>query len=305
MEGMVKTATLTLLAVLTALSLAGCAPDLTCDEEFSGGGDIVGATDSDANGIADSRWVVIEPCENVVSSPPAPVTSGSSPPKEASGDWCQNLSFAQDNAGTLSILNSNPWIPRLPMARHPGGWYDATLTYTQDNLYSFRAVLYDKQSIEIPGRCLTQQGILLTCDRLPPLLTEEYNKTDARLGRTLGTVNVSNMVCAPQISGAGCGCFFDMTITYDPATDTGAAGTWFATGDRITHFDLVGEGTPFLIDYRVDGNTLSMSAFHRRPLFGIQGLRTMKFARVNCNDGAQGIGETGVDCGYACPNPCP
>jgi hypothetical protein len=85
--------------------------------------------------------------------------------------------------------------------------------------------------------------------------------------------------------------------------NTGPAGTWVAGGDLMTLFDGAG-GPPFQANYRVEGNTLSMSGYNRRALFGITGMRTMKFARVNCGDGAHGVGEDGVDCGTLCPTPC-
>src|SRR3546814_6341367 len=46
-------------------------PELTCDETFTGGGDVLGVADYNANAVPDSKWVVVEPCEDIVSSPPS------------------------------------------------------------------------------------------------------------------------------------------------------------------------------------------------------------------------------------------
>ncbi|HVJ17972.1 MAG TPA: hypothetical protein VM686_21275 [Polyangiaceae bacterium] len=311
---MVKIASSALL-LFAALPAWGCAPELTCDETFDGGGDVVGASDTNADGIPDSRWVVTEPCEDIVSEPPEPVTlqkqpphlSGNSPPKQASGEWCMNLSLIKDDMGVPQIKEGEdgfyPWIPRLPLQQHsaPGQpvWYDAYVDYGQDNQYAFGAVLSGVHRIEIPAKCMTQQGVPMTCAGLIPGLTEKYAETDAQLGKSTGTVSTSNWACANAPSGYGCECAFNMTVTYDATT--GPGGTFAASDDLLTHFDQVGEGTPFLTNYTVSGNTLSMSGYRRRALFGIDGLRTLKLQRVVCNDGVQGVGEEGVDCGYNCP----
>src|SRR5688500_10190873 len=111
-----------LLGALFALGTPACAPELTCDEEFSGGGDLLaGGVDSDADGAVETKWVVVEPCENLVNSPPLQDTlvgqpghlSGEAPPDPGSGDWCMNLSFRSD--GTIENLNT--WFPRLPLRK--------------------------------------------------------------------------------------------------------------------------------------------------------------------------------------------
>lgn len=313
-----KIAGCTLLLSLT--SAWGCAPKLTCDETFSSGGEVVGATDSDADGVPDSRWVVTEPCEDIVSSPPEPVTlqkqpphlSGSSPPKEASGEWCMNLSLKRDAMGP-QVNTFYPWIPRLPLRQRsaPGQpvWYDAYLHYAridaQGGRYAFGAVLSGEHRIELPARCMTQQGVPMTCQQLIPLLTEKYAEADARLGRSTGTVSTANWACSDLATAGRCECAFNMTVTYDPTT--GPGGGWSGSDDLLRHFDEVGGGAEFLSNYSVEGNTLSLSGYHRRALFGIEGLRTLRLQQVVCNDGVQGVGEDGVDCGSNCLSspPCP
>ena len=299
---------------LTSLAGWGCAPTLTCDETFSGGGEVVvGATDSDADGVPDSRWVVTEPCEDIVTSPPEPVTlqkqpphlSGSSPPKEASGEWCMNLSLVKDAMGTKAN-EFYPWIPRVPLRQRsaPGQpvWYDAYLHYGQNGRYAFGAVLAGQQRIDLPAKCLLQQGVPVTCQQLVPLLSEKYAEADGRLGRSTGVVSTANWVCGNPQGGGGCSCIFDMMVTYDPTT--GPGGSWSRSGDLLSHFDEVGGGAAFMSNFAVQGNTLSLSGYHRRALFGIDGLRTLKLEQVVCNDGVQGVGEDGVDCGPHCA-PCP
>lgn len=317
MEGMVKLASFALSLSLMSLAAWGCAPTITCDETFTRGGEVVGTTDSDADGVPDARWVVTEPCEDIVPSPPEPVTlqkqpphlSGSSPPKEASGEWCMNLSLLKDAMGTPTVSEFYPWIPRLPLRQRsaPGQpvWYDAFLHYGNNGRYAFGAVLAGAHRIELPARCLVQQGVPVTCQQLIPLLTEKYAKADARLGRSTGAVSTANWACGNPATGGGCECAFNMTISYDPTT--GPGGGWSRSGDVLSHFDEVGGGAAFLSNYSVEGNTLSLSGYHRRALFGIEGLRTLKLQQVVCNDGAQGVGEDGVDCGSNCPGnpPCP
>jgi hypothetical protein len=308
--------------LFASLAACGCAPTLTCDESFNSGGEVVGATDSDADGVADSRWVVTEPCEDIVTSPPEPVTlqkqpphlSGSSPPKEASGEWCMNLSLLKDAMGTPQVNEFYPWIPRVPLRQRsaPGQpvWYDAYLHYAQSpgqigGQYAFGAVLSGPQRLELSARCLRQQGVALSCEQLAPLLTEKYAETDARIGRSTGAVSTANWICGRPQDGDGCACVFNMTITYDPTT--GPGGGWSKSGDVLSHFDEVGGGAAFLSNYSVEDGMLKLSGYHRRPLFGIEGLRTLKLQQVVCNDGAQGVGEDGVDCGSNCPGnpPCP
>jgi hypothetical protein len=318
MEGMVKLASFVLLSSLTPLAAWGCAPTVTCDETFNSGGEVVGAIDSDADGVPDSRWVVTEPCEDVVTLPPEPVTlqkqpphlSGNSPPKEASGEWCMNLSLLKDAMGTPTANEFYPWIPRMPLRQHsaPGQplWYDAFIHYGQNGRYTFGAVLAGRQIVDLPAKCLVQQGVPVTCQQLIPLLSEKYAEADGRLGRSTGAVSTANWVCGnPASGGGGCSCVFDMTVSYD--AKTGPSGGWSRAADVLSHFDEVSGGAAFKSNYSVDGNTLSMSGYHRRPLFGIDGLRTMKLQRVVCNDGVMGVGEDGVDCGSNCPGnpPCP
>jgi len=290
-----KVGLLPLLGVLCALSASACAPELTCDEEFSGGGDVVGTS----SGRTETMWIVVEPCEDIVSNPPRavtleqqpPATAGETPAEEASGDWCQNLSLYED--GTLA--NVNTWFPRLPIKKHaplaPGQpvWYDAYLFYDNQSTFSFGAVVYGRQTLEMPNTCLTQQGIAITCEQL---------------GSQLGDLwvvegGVQNMECHENTRASGCECSYELNIY------TGQAGTFAQSGDVITHYDQ-SSGPPFLVNYEVKGDTLSMSGYNRRPVFSINGIRTLKFARVVCDDGKQGAGEEGVDCGSNCPGkPCP
>ena len=280
------------MGALVALGCPGCTPELTCDEEFSGGGDVVGTIDADGDGTPETKWVVVEPCENLVSSPPLqdtlvgqpPHLAGESPPDPGSGDWCMNLSFRVD--GTIENLNT--WFPRLPLRPHypiAAGqrlWYDGSLTY-EGNSYSFAAILYGRQKLELSARCLTSQGVSLSCSQLTTAIATVWNSEPA----------VQNLVCADHPSGSGCQCDYDMVL------NTGPAGTWAFGGDLLTHFDSA-QGPPFQADFRVEGNTLSMNGHNRRALFGINGMRSLKFARVICNDGQQGPGEDGIDCGPHC-----
>src|SRR5262245_53217530 len=113
-----KVSLVSLLGALSALSAVACAPELTCDEEFSGGGDVVGTS----AGRDQTLWVVVEPCEDIISSPPRAVNfeqqpahlEGETPPEEANGDWCQNLGFRPDGM----LANLNTWFPRLPLRKH-------------------------------------------------------------------------------------------------------------------------------------------------------------------------------------------
>lgn len=281
---------LPLLGTLVALCASACSPELTCDEVFTGGGDVLA-------GETKTTWVVVDPCENLVNSPPLqdtlvgqpPHLSGEAPPDPGSGDWCMNLSFRSDG----QIKNLNTWFPRLPLQQHspiaPGQrvWYDGSLTY-EGNTYSFAAILYGKQKLELSDRCLTQQGIRLSCSQLTDAIAMVWNSEPA----------VQNLVCGDHPSGGGgCQCDYDMVL------NTGPAGTYAFDRDLITHFDSA-QGPPFQANYRVEGNTLRMNGYNRRALFGITGMRSLEFARVICNDGLHGPGEDGVDCGPHCA-PCP
>jgi hypothetical protein len=280
---------------LFALCTSGCTPELTCDEEFTGGGVFWDGPDTDADGANEANWVVVEPCENIVSSPPyqdtlvgqPPHLAGEAPPDPASGDWCQNLVFRTN--GTIERLNT--WFPRVPIRQHSpiaagqAPWYDASLTY-EGNTYSFAAILYGRQKLELSQKCLRGQGVALSCEQLTGAIREVWNAEPA----------VQNLICANHPNGSG-GCQCD----YDLILNTGPAGTWASDGKGlITHYDAA-QGPAFQANYRVDGtNTLSMSGYNRRTLFGINGMRTLKFARVLCSDGLQGPGEDGVDCGPYC-----
>jgi hypothetical protein len=287
------------LGPLLALSALGCEPELTCNETFTGGGDLLaGGVDADGDGVAETKWVVVEPCEDLVSSPPVqdtldgqpPHLAGEAPPDPGSGDWCMNLSFRVDGSG--SIENLNTWFPRLPLRRHnpvtagKRPWYDASIVY-EGTSYSFAALLYGRQKIELSARCLSSQGVSLTCEQLTPAVAAVWNAEPA----------VQNLVCGNHPSGSGCQCDYDLVI------NTGNVGTWAANGDLITHFDSA-KAPPFQVNYGIEGNTLNMNGYHRRPLLGIRGLRTLELARVICNDGIQGPGEDGIDCGPHCM-PCP
>jgi hypothetical protein len=50
---------------------------------------------------------------------------------------------------------------------------------------------------------------------------------------------------------------------------------------------------------------MELSGLNNSYLWDRQGLRSLELVRVNCEDGRQGPGELGVDCGPSCPMACP
>jgi hypothetical protein len=111
-----------------------------------------------------------------------------------------------------------------------------------------------------------------------------------------------NVICeANPAEPEGCLCQFDVSET------GGGSGTYEIVGKTIRHEPTGTSNFPQIADYCNKGPSLELTGHDGNYLFGTKGLRTMDLQKVevNCTDGVQGPGETGVDCGGGCPNPCP
>ncbi len=267
----------------------GCQTPPYCDPLAQCGGDFMaGATDIWKNdGIVDSEWIVTGPdsCMDQLQPPPNPVSLVQQPPRLAgerpiergTADWCSNLAIRQDG----TIRQYLGWYPPIPIR-------DGSLTFSADHTYSMQFVHFAPQHAEFSATCLTEQGVPINCPAFGRNL-KEFVAVEA---------NIYNVLCYDNPAG-GCLCDYDLSFFGGPN------GRWTANGSTITFFDDL-FGPPSLADYCLKGDTLEMTGQNGTRLFNQFALRTLRFRRPTCEDGAlsKTKHELGVDCGGDCPATC-
>jgi hypothetical protein len=97
----------------------------------------------------------------------------------------------------------------------------------------------------------------------------------------------------------GCNCKFRII-----EVDT-EVGVYSVSGNTITHFSQTPASHFNRAVTCVRGDDMQISGINNSFLWNRPGFRTTELVRINCNDGKQGPGELGVDCGQLCPNACP
>jgi hypothetical protein len=140
-------------------------------------------------------------------------------------------------------------------------------------------------------RCLSDTQGQLSCAELASALNQ--------IG--LGEGAWSNVGCNGVTDG--CSCSFQVFAAGGPSgkwsRDPGDATQLMLGRQRLddsTAFDY------FKVPYCVQGESLTFGAELAQAW---PDMPPLKLERADCGDGLQGPGEVGVDCGWACPTPCP
>ncbi|HEX3774989.1 MAG TPA: hypothetical protein VHV51_11030 [Polyangiaceae bacterium] len=249
-----------------ALALVACRAPEACERLGTCGGDIVGSTDHNGDGIADRTWDIAGSCTNQVSSDPPntslinqPTTpAGTRPPQPEYINWCSEIVIDQ----TKKITKAIPWYPALPIR-------DGSITYAADGTFSLHIDYAADQTTEFAAGCFEAQGFQV----LPAGSTSTANAfTCAEFGAALKDFyvdepNITGVACGDD-GQLGCACIYNLLIV------TGANGTYTIDGSVIHHYDVtkVPESDA---DYCVINDQLQLSGHDRQFLFNQSNVRSL------------------------------
>jgi hypothetical protein len=270
-------------AIVALALLSGCSKGPVCKELASCGGDIL------------DKWAQLPRgeetpgtyCQEILHNPPVethlraqllPVARQRLPEK-ATGDWCSELIVTGDMKE--AIKNHYYWWEDLP-------YVEGSLEYLPDGTY--RSNLTRKGIVDrwFSRTCLRKYGYGGTCQEFAAAL-EASNQ---------GAGEYNGFNCTDSERG-GCDCSFEIFEVNK------LFGTYSQSGSTITHFAAAPIDHYSQASVCVQGDKIQLTGKDNSFLYGLPGLRTIEMERMNCNDGKAGPGELGVDCGLACPNPCP
>jgi hypothetical protein len=201
-------------------------------------------------------------------------------PEKTNADWCSDLIVTAD--AMQPIKKHLYWWEDLP-------YVTGTLEYRPEG--KFEAHLTRKASVDrwYSQTCLRKYGYGGSCTDLQAAF-EMANQ---------GAGEYNTFKCLPNAGKGGCDCNF---VIFEVNT---LLGTYSVDGSTITHFPSSPTGHFSQASFCAAGDKIQLSGMDNSFLLDRAGLRTIEMVRMNCNDGKPGPGELGVDCGLACPNPCP
>ena len=256
---------------LCAAWLTGCAAEAVCAPLTRCGGDIVGMTDTDGDGVNDSQWMIGGACTNQVFVPPlnaslinqSPPVQGQPPPENAHAPWCMQMTIGTDKA----LKTLTPWFPAIPLR-------DGAIVYTANNTFNVQINYFAQQVVEFPRGCFTTQGFSVVPEGSVPTAstftcTEFQEAVKVRL---LTEPNIAGIVCGEDGAG-GCNCLYDLLMV------TGSNGTWTVDDGVITHYDKVTGEAPSRADFCVKDGQLDLSGHMRTFLFNQPHLRSIVLTR--------------------------
>ena len=265
-----------------ALLALGCSKGPVCKELGSCGGNLVGTWVQKPAAEAGANY-----CQEVLHQPPLEEYRLGQPtpvartrvPESTNLDWCYNLILTKDDVN--------------PLKKHFYYWENLVyvggiIDYTNDGRYTLDLGRLGRMYAYYSRTCLSQYGHEYDCGKFQSIL-EAANQ---------GAGEYHDFQCAEDTKRGGCGCSFSVS-------EADAQGGLFSVeGSTLTHFPT-STNTHFTQAITcVNGDTLQLSGKDNSYLWDRPGLRTMEFLRVNCEDGRQGPGEMGVDCGGACTMAC-
>lgn len=270
-------------AALLALA-SGCQQTTLCEALGDCGGDPVGDWALGTGHTSCSEDVTGLPSDPRLRGgdvPPQRIPA----PEQAFSNWCQGLI-----AGTENILTVPPtfFTESIPFGT-------ATVGYHADGSYSIGIGRTGYFYFEFSGQCMRQFGAgtgLATADMCAQL---QQPLRDSGAGEG----SYQNTTCGVNPKDPfGCLCLFDV------AEISGSGGRWQKVGtNEILHLPNTA-GFSFRTSFCRTGNTLQITGADGSYLLNKPALRTLDLGQVICNDGVQGFGEDGIDCGPACGTPC-
>jgi hypothetical protein len=259
------------LALLTVPVAMSCAPADVCQEIAACGGDVVGTTDADGDGVYQARWLIGGTCMNEVFSPPLnaslieqpPPIQGQPPPEPTHANWCSEMVLTKDK----EVGKLNPWFPSIPLQ-------SGAISYASDGVFSIGLQYFAQQLVEYPENCFESQGFTVvpegTATSSSTLTCSEFN---ASLAMRLATEpNISGVYCGEDGVG-GCECVYDLLMV------TSVNGTFTIDGNVINHYDKVTNEPVTRADYCVNGDQLELGGHHRTFLFSQPHVRNLTFFR--------------------------
>ena len=200
-------------------------------------------------------------------------------PERENADWCSDLIVTGDLM--QPIKKHVYWWEDLPYVTgtldyQPDGKFEAHLT---------RKAFVDRSYSEL---CLRKYGYGGNCTDLQAAF-EMAN---------VGAGEYNTFKCVANATN-GCDCHFNI---FEVNT---LVGRYSVGASTITHYPSSPTAHFSQASFCVKGDKIELSGMNNSFLLDRLSLRTMEMVRMNCNDGKLGPGELGVDCGLACPNPCP
>ena len=209
-----------------------------------------------------------------------PVPAARQPqPEPAYSDWCRGLVYKAD----ATVAN----YPLFFAESAPYGV--ARISYRDDGTYDIGFTRTGIYTLGFSAACMRQYGAQASCaDLQAPLALSGANDG-----------SFTNVLCAEGSEAGSCDCTFELVAV---STDR---GVYTALGNEIVHRTTSpAAGFPSTATFCQEGNSLELSGARSTFLYNKSGLRTISLQRVICDDGVQGPGETGVDCGQLCPTLC-
>lgn len=291
-----------------AALLAGCTTQPFCEALGKCGGNFQG--NKNLPGGVGTEWAaqIDDACIDQIPVAPSPPSLSLIPARPAgvravepsTTEWCAGLVIQND--GTVKAFDDGwyetlkqyrGWFPSVPLATARLEILDAPKQYTLE------AKQRVAQHYELSPTCLHAQGVNLSCDDFNTELTKYIQESLDNLMTVEGLVYGSRCVATPE---KGCNCDYNLELT------TVTSGPWVtetSTPGEITFFDSEA-APPSLADFCSSGGGLQLSGTNTTDLFNRGSLKTLKLSPTSCSDLVQSksTGETGVDCGGACPA-CP
>ena len=217
-------------------------------------------------------------------------------PEESLYDWCDALIFKGDDPGAVDANH----LARFSLGDQAIG--AAWVHYDGVGNYAVSLTKTGTYVVEYPAVCVRGFGAMDDATGGVCTQVQQFLTAKGKVGRNLLCVATPN-------DAGGCTCRFDVSITsggsgqYRPISANSLVHALTARfPDKSQAADF-----PAYATYCNQGASLQLTGTNGAYLFNEPGLRTLDLGltTINCTDGAKGPGEDGVDCGVACPMPCP
>jgi hypothetical protein len=274
-----------------------CAQNPTCSELGTCGGNPVGDWVLAAGHPSCSEQLYRAPIDPRLAKGDQPAARLPLP-EESLYDWCDALIFKTDDPNSV---DSNH-LARFSVADQTVG--AAWIHYDGAGNYAALLTKTGTYVAEYPSGCVRAFGAMDdatgggVCTQV-----QAYLAAKSSVGRNIACVST------PNDPTGGCTCRFSISI------QSGGSGTYKpASSNTIVHqltarFPDKSQAADFpsYATFCNKGTSLQLTGADGGYLFNEPGLRTLDLqaTTINCTDGIKGPGEDGVDCGVACPMPCP
>jgi hypothetical protein len=269
-------------AVTAGIVMNGCAKGPVCPELGNCGGSPLGvwAQKPTAESAGYCQEAIHKPpLEQYLQGQPTP-TARVRLPESTNVDWCYNLVFTTEQMNPIKA-NYLYWENLV--------YGNGLFNYRPDGTYQINLGRRGNMVAYYSRTCLSKYGHDADC---------------AKFQETLAAANVGageyfDFKCDENKERGGCNCVFLVS------EDDSQGGVYKADTATVTHFPTSQNVHFSEASLCVRGDTMELSGKDNSYLWDRPGLRTMELVRVNCEDGKQGPGESGIDCGRGCPNTCP